>query len=283
MDIAKATSVRQRLLNLAHSTDEDYNQLLLRYVGLRFLARLANSDYVNRFLLKGATMFLVWSGSTHRPTRDIDLLGYVEADAASLAETMRSICGLEVEPDGVWFDPASVTVEQIREDTAYGGLRCSIEASMGSARLRVQIDVGFGDDVTPEPTLVELPRLLPDEVLRHLRAYTPETVIAEKFEAIVKLGLANSRMKDYYDLDILLARSTCDRGILREALRRTFSRRETKLPQNVPAGLTAAYWGDALCQRRWGAFLRKNGLASDSLEEVCQRINASIGPLLADE
>lgn len=273
---AKATSVRQRLLNLAQSRGDDYNQVLIRYVGLRFLARLSASEHADRFLLKGATMFLVWHGSMHRPTSDIDLLGFVDADEATLANVIRSVCTQEVDEDGVRFDPETVRVEKIREETAYGGLRCLIDATLGSAKLRVQLDVGFGDDVTPEPKVVEVPRLLEDEVRRELRAYTPETVVAEKFEAIVKLGLANSRMKDYLDLDLLLQSGEVNRQNLAEALRRTFKRRKTPLPQTLPIGLTEEFWNDEFAQRRWQAFVTKNGLLPVSLEEICQRVGQEI-------
>lgn len=273
---AKATSVRQRLLNLAQSRGDDYNQVLIRFVGLRFLARLAASEHASRFLLKGATMFLVWHGSMHRPTSDIDLLGFVDADETKLADVIRSVCTQEVDEDGVRFDPNTVRVEKIREETAYGGLRCLIDATLGSAKLRVQLDVGFGDDVTPEPKVVEVPRLLDDEVRRELRAYTPETVVAEKFEAIVKLGLANSRMKDYLDLDLLLQSGEVDGQSLAEALRRTFKRRKTPLPETLPIGLTEEFWKDDSAQRRWQAFVKKNGLSPLSLEEICQRIGREI-------
>jgi len=273
---AKATSVRQRLLNLAQSRGDDYNQLLIRYVGLRFLARLAASEHASKFLIKGATMFLVWHGLMHRPTSDIDLLGFVDAEEATLAKVIRSVCTQQVDEDGVRFDPNTVRVEKIRDETAYGGLRCLIDATLGSAKLRVQLDVGFGDDVTPEPKVVEVPRLLDDEVRRELRAYTPETVVAEKFEAIVKLGLANSRMKDYLDLDLLLRSGEVDGQSLAEALRRTFKRRKTPLPETLPIGLTAEFWSDDSARRRWQAFVKKNGLSPVSLEEVCQRIGKAI-------
>lgn len=272
----KSTSVRRRLLNLAQSRGEDYNQVLIRYGGLRFLARLAASDHANGFLLKGATMFLVWYGSMHRPTSDIDLLGFVEADEAVLTEVIRSVCDQEVDEDGVRFDPESVRVERIREETAYGGLRCLIQATLGSAKLRVQVDVGFGDDVTPEPQVVEVPRLLEGEIRRELRAYMPETVVAEKFEAIVKLGLANSRMKDYLDLDLLLQGGEVDQWRLSAALKRTFTRRKTPMPLTLPIGLTEDFWNDEFARRRWQAFVRRNRLSVGSLEEVCQRIGRAM-------
>ncbi|CAN1539271.1 Nucleotidyl transferase AbiEii toxin, Type IV TA system [Fimbriimonadaceae bacterium] len=272
----KAASARQRLLNLSQSNGEDYNQVLIRYVGLRFLARLAASEHASQFLLKGATMFLVWRGSMHRPTSDIDLLGFVEADEEKLAETVRAICIQEVEDDGVLFDLKSVKVEKIRSETVYGGLRCLFDATLGSAKLRVQLDVGFGDDVTPEPDVVEVPRLLDDEMRRELRAYTPETVIAEKFEAIVKLGLGNSRMKDYLDLDLLLSSGEIDRTMLANAIARTFRRRRTAIPTALPMGLTQEFWNDEMALRRWQAFLKRNRLSSCPLDEICLRIGKEV-------
>lgn len=273
MNENKATSVRQRLLALSQSQGEDYNQLLIRYVSLRFLARLAASTYADRFLLKGATLFLVWHGSMHRPTRDIDLLGFLEPDAIALAEMIRAMCAQKVDEDGVHFDPATVRIEPIREVATYRGLRCHLTATLGSAKIPVQLDVGFGDDVSPEPQIVEVPRLLKDEARRELRAYTPETVIAEKFEAIVKLGLANSRMKDYLDLDLLLNGGEVNLQRLSEALTRTFRRRRTPLPTALPPGLIEEFWNDELAQRRWQAFLRKNHLPKMTLQEVCERIS----------
>jgi hypothetical protein len=221
-------------------------------------------------------MFLVWHGSMHRPTSDIDLLGFLEPDEANLAGVIRSVCIQEVDDDGVIFDPNSVVVERIRAETALGGLRCLMHATLGSAKLRVQLDIGFGDDVSPEPELVEVPRLLADEVRRELMAYTPETVIAEKFEAIVKLGLANSRMKDYLDLDLLLGRDGFNLDCLAEALRRTFKRRNTPLPDVLPVGLTTEFWSDETALRRWQAFVRVNRLTVGSLEEVSQRLSQRI-------
>lgn len=268
----RAASVKQRLLNLAHSRGEDFNQILTRYAGLRFLARLAASVHADKFLLKGATLFLIWNGSMHRPTRDIDLLGVFEADEATLAEIIREVCDQIVDEDGVQFDPTSVRVETIREQAAYGGLRCHFVAKLGSAKLPIQLDVGFGDDVTPYPIKVEIPRLLEDEVRREMRAYPPATVIAEKFEAIVRLGLANSRMKDYLDLDHLLQQGAEDKAILTQAIKRTFKRRRTPLPSSLPIGLTEAFWNDDLAQRRWQAFSTANRLSNDSLQDVCERI-----------
>jgi Nucleotidyl transferase AbiEii toxin, Type IV TA system len=278
MEDPKATSVRQRLLNLAHEKGDDYNQVLTRYAGLRFIARLAASSYANAFLLKGATMFLVWHGSLHRPTKDIDLLGFIEPNPEVLLEIVRHICQHSIDPDGIVFDPESAAVHAIRSETSYGGLRCVIRARLGSTKLSVQIDVGFGDAVTPEPSVIDIPRLLDDEKPQTMRAYTPETVIAEKYEALVRLGLANSRMKDYFDLDILLADPSLNHEMITEAIRSTFTRRSTLIPTAPPLGLTGAFWNDAMVMSRWRAFLTKNRLADEALESVCYRIRERLLP-----
>lgn len=244
MESPTSTSVRQRLLNLARVYGEDYNQVLIRYAGLRFLARLASSDHANMFLLKGATMFLVWNGSIHRPTSDIDLLGFFEEDEQSLTEIMRSVCNVVIDSDGMLYDGKSIKVEPIREDASYGGLRCVLNAFLGTAKLRVQVDIGFGDVVTPIATRIVLPTMLKGEESLEMKAYTRETVIAEKVHAIATLGLSNSRMKDYFDLDYLLTSTIIDHSTLANALIQTFQRRRTCLPTELPLGLTDSFWKD---------------------------------------
>ena len=272
MSDPKATSVRQRLLNRAQQDGEDFNLVLARYVGLRFLHRLAQSRYSEEFLLKGATLFLVWGGDAHRPTRDMDLLGFMPPDLDGMAQVMREVCAQEVEPDGLLFDPATVATETIREENAYGGIRCTVVARLGSARQKLQIDIGHGDAISPEPESVEIPRLLDDEERREMRAYRVETVIAEKFEAMVSLGLANSRMKDFYDIDFLFRRLSISEMDLAMAIARTFARRKVKLSEGPPNALTSEFWSSELAQSRWLAFASKNKLTVDPLEAVCRRI-----------
>ncbi len=177
MNDAKAASVHQRLLNRAKLNEEGFNLLLARYVGLRFLHRIAVSNPTSDFLLKGATLFLVWGGSTHRPTRDIDLLGFAAPDLANLAGVIRDICSQSVDPDGLTFDAESVETVAIREENAYGGVRCTVLAKLGSARQKLQIDVGYGDSISPEPETVEIPHLLDDEVPHQIKAYRFEPAV----------------------------------------------------------------------------------------------------------
>lgn len=272
MRSGRADSVRQRLLNHSKLTGEDYNQVLTRYAGLRFLARLAVSDFAQQFVLKGATLFLVWADTLHRSTRDIDLLGLAPADADQLRSVVRAVCVQPVDEDGVVFDADSVRVEAIREESAYGGLRCRLRARLGSATLVVQLDVGFGDVVTPAPQVIEIPRLLSDETPRSIRAYTPETSIAEKLQIISALGLANSRMKDYFDIDFLIRTGQVSPASIGEAIAQTYRRRQTPVPTTLPDGLTARFWEDDQAQRSWLAFRVKNSLPPEPLADVCRRI-----------
>lgn len=278
MSEAKATSVRQRLLNLARQRGDDYNQILTRYVGLRFLHRLAHSDHAEQFTLKGATMFLVWHGSMHRPTRDLDLLGATSYDEQQIEHIVRDICLTDCADDGLTFLPETVQAEPIREDNHYGGIRCTLTASLGSARQKLQIDIGFGDAVTPGPSQVEIPRLLDDETPARIRAYTVETLVAEKLEAMVVLGIGNSRMKDFFDV-VTIARTTeVDGQAMVDALRATFRRRRTELPIGVPTALTEVFWNDPLAQNRWQAFRKRLANAdNDSLQDTCLQIYQLLG------
>lgn len=245
-------SVRARLLEQARKKQSDFQLLLTRYVLERLLYRLSVSEYHDRFILKGALLLSVWVGDRYRPTRDLDLLGYGETDPETLIKIFRAICGETVVEDGVTFDIERLEAELIREDAEYGGVRIRTAASVAGARIPVQVDVGAGDAITPAPIEIDYPTLL-DFPAPHLRAYPVETVIAEKLEALVVLGMANSRLKDYYDLYLISQTFTLEQRPLTEALRRTFARRGTTIPEAIPAGLTdefARVW-----QTRWQAFL----------------------------
>jgi predicted nucleotidyltransferase component of viral defense system len=193
-----AASVRQRLLALSRERIEPFDLTLVRYGSERLLYRLSQSHYVDRFLLKGAMLFRVWTEETHRPTRDIDLLGFGANDTDELAQIFREVSQTDVEPDGLVFRPETVKAESIREEAAYAGIRITMEAKLENARIPIQVDIGFGDAVTPGPEEVQYPVLL-DLPAPRLRSYPVYTVIAEKLEAMVLLGEANSRMKDFYD------------------------------------------------------------------------------------
>jgi len=253
-----AASVRARLLGLARQRGDDFQLLLTRYVNERLLYRLGRSPHGSRFVLKGAALFTLWTGQAHRATRDVDLLGFGDPSEASVRSAFAEVLALDVVDDGVRFDARSLEVGPIREDQAYGGVRLVVLAKVTAARVRLQIDVGFGDAITPEATLVDFPVLL-DFPAPRLRAYPRETVVAEKLEAMVQLGLANSRMKDFYDLVVLSRIFDFDGGTLVRAIRATFERRKTPLPAGVPPALTTAFADDPAKNGQWGAFVRKSG------------------------
>lgn len=227
-------SIRQRLLNYAKSSGQDFNQVLLRFANERLLYRLGKSEYADRFLLKGATLFLVWNESKpHRPTRDVDLLGFGPEDAGELKKVFARLCSM-AEEDGMEYDVGTIEVSAIREDQRYGGLRVELKGTLHGARVHLQIDVGYGDVVTPGAEEIELPGILKDLEEPRLKGYPVYTVIAEKLEAMVHLGMTNSRMKDFYDVDFLLGKFELEEAVLREAVQRTFARRGTALPEGEP-------------------------------------------------
>jgi predicted nucleotidyltransferase component of viral defense system len=277
-----AASVKQRLLNLSRRTGEDFQLLLTRYAVERLLFRLAKSEYANRFVLKGAILFALWTGEMHRPTRDLDLLGFGDGSQEKLAKTFRELCSAQVSEDGLIFSSSTVNVEPIRENQEYGGQRVTLVVKLGSARVRLQVDVGFGDAITPSAEEVEFPTLLGTEPPR-LRACPRETVVSEKLEAMVKLGLTNSRMKDFYDLSVLSRRFAFTGQVLRDAIAATFARRGTAIPNETPVALTDVFAQDGSKRTQWGAFRNRNALADKigNLDQVVAELAAFLGPPLA--
>jgi hypothetical protein len=233
----------------------------------RLLYRIGHSSRADRFVLKGAMLFRLWTGALHRPTQDVDLLGYGSPDPDQLASEFAALLRETDDPtDGMVFDHAAISAHEIREGQEYMGVRVHIPATLGTARLSVQVDVGFGDAATPEPKEETFPTLLQHEPPR-IRAYARETSVAEKLHAICAFGLANSRMKDYYDLLIMSRRFSFDGSTLVRALRATFERRGAPIPATLPIGLTEAFAEEALKQTQWSAFLRRSG-AADAPEEL---------------
>jgi hypothetical protein len=277
-----AASVKQRLLNRARSRKEDFNLLLTRYALERVLYRISQSPHRNAFVLKGALLFDLWTEQTHRPTRDADFLSLGDNNPERLQRIFQEICVLPVQDDGLRFDPESVRVGRIKEDEDYEGLRVTFIGYLEAARIPVQIDIGFGDVITPEPIETAFPTLL-DWPAPVLRTYPRETVIAEKFEAVVKLGMVNTRMKDFHDLRALSALFTFESQKLSEAIRRTFERRKTPLPlEALPAALTAEFFDDRIKNAQWNAFLSKNKLYIEPspLSEVAATIRRFVMPVL---
>jgi len=255
-------SVRQRLLNLRDKSGEDFNALLTQFAIERFLYRLSNSSLADRVVLKGAMLFRVWSGSLHRPTKDVDLLGFGEATTAAVAALIRQIITTAVEDDGILFDADSVKAEEIRENQEYGGIRAVFTATLDKAVIPLQVDVGFGDAITPAAEYRIYPALIGMTAPR-LRMYPVETVVAEKLEAAVKLGMINSRMKDFYDLLVIFRQHPYDSRLLTRAVAETFARRGTPLPRTVPPGLSDEFGNDPAANRLWREFLARMQLANE--------------------
>ena len=253
-----AASVRAKLLNLARENRVDFQLLLTRYVNERFLYRLATSEHADRFILKGATLFSIWTEDTHRPTRDIDLLGFGDPNEERLLAIFAEILA-DANDDGVSFDPASLQAAPIRDDLEYGGVRLKFRAVVASAQVQVQVDVGFGDAIFPPAALAEVPSIL-DFPPPRLRVYPRETVLAEKLEAMVRLGLTNSRMKDFYDIIFLARMFEVDGPTLVQAIRATFERRETAIPTGSFTAVSPEFANDVKKRQQWQAFLRKSGI-----------------------
>ena len=251
-----AASVRQRLLNASRATGEPFDLLLTRYGVERLLFRLGCSRWSREFVLKGAMLFATWHEIPMRPTRDLDLLGFGSPDVERLADIFRSICTEPVIDDGITFDPASVNAAPIRETNAYHGVRIRLGASLAGAKIPLQVDVGFGDAVVPEPEEIAFPTLL-EFPAPTVRAYSIYTVISEKLQALTVLGMANSRMKDFYDLWTFATRAEIRGSILAAAIQATFERRKTPIPTEVPMGLTTEFAEDEEKVRQWKAFTRK--------------------------
>ncbi|MCW8198928.1 nucleotidyl transferase AbiEii/AbiGii toxin family protein [Verminephrobacter aporrectodeae subsp. tuberculatae] len=274
-----AASVRARLLNVAKTQGVDFNQVLVRFALERILYRLTQSQHADRFLLKGALLFTLWYDMPHRATRDADLLGFGASDLASVAETFRNIAAVAVD-DGIAFDPASVTVEEIRKEAGYGGVRVIIAGELARARCKTQIDVCFGDAVTPAPVDSVYPVLLDDLPAPRLWAYPTYTVIAEKLHAIALLGMTNSRLKDYFDLSVLLERETLETDLLTQAIKATFERRGVAVPDALPIGLSDEFAQDSSRQALWLAFLKKNKLPPKPLPATVDQLRSDLAPAL---
>ncbi|HUK01558.1 MAG TPA: nucleotidyl transferase AbiEii/AbiGii toxin family protein [Steroidobacteraceae bacterium] len=260
----------------------DPNLVLVRYATERFLYRLSRSEHADRFVLKGALLMLVWLGETLRPTRDADLLGFGELSEQSLPGILTDVCHVDAEPDGMEYLPSRIRVAPIRQEDAYGGLRTTIEARLANARLQVQVDVGIGDAVVPEPEWLDYPALLEFPRAR-LRAYRAETVISEKLHAMVVLGEANSRMRDFFDVYVLANHNDFEAEALMRAVRATFERRRTPLPAATPVALVPAFARLSTKEIQWQGFLRKNGVRSapTNFGEVIARIAVFLEPIIA--
>ena len=273
-----AASVRARLLNHARAQRLEFQSVLTRFGVERLLYRLSISPYADRFVLKGAQLLLVHAAEPHRPTKDLDLLGLGSDDVQEVAQVFREICEVPVASDGLAFDTGGVTAEVIRETARYGGVCVRLTATLERARIPLQVDVGFGDVVTPATERIAFPVLLGGPAPT-LQGYPLATVIAEKLETMTQLGLATSRMKDLYDLWHVLRTFEIEADDVRAAIARTFHRRDTAV-EPTPVALTAAFWTDPSKRAQWSAFLNRNDLRAPDLEAVVRDVAARLAPML---
>lgn len=259
-------SVRARLLTIAREKGQAFDLLLTRYATERLLYRLSTTPHRDRFVLKGAMLITTWFDDPHRPTRDVDLLGYGDPSPEPMLAVFKEICAVK-ENDGILFDVEALRIDLIREQLEYGGLRLRTTARLAGARITVVIDIGFGDAIEPGVEEINLPVML-DLPAPRLRAYPRETVVAEKFQAMVLFGLANTRMKDYYDIWILSRSYVFDAERLSRAIAARFERRGTAIPEELPDALTTAFSTDVTKQRQWEAFARDLSAVVPSLEAI---------------
>ncbi|WP_087002845.1 nucleotidyl transferase AbiEii/AbiGii toxin family protein [Rhizobium sullae] len=269
-------SVRSRLLQLAKASGQSFDLVLTRFALERLLFRLSQSPHADRFVLKGAMLMMSWFDNPHRGTRDLDLLGFGDPSPDSMLETFREILAQEAD-DGVTFDADTLHVDRIREALDYGGLRLRVIASISGARINLTIDIGFGDALEPGVEVLDYPSML-DFPMPRLRAYARETVIAEKFQAMVMLGRVNSRMKDFYDIWILSRSFDFSDDRLARAIAATFDRRETPIPIDLPDALTDAFAKDQQKQRQWRAFIEGVAHNPGDLIDVIAQIATFLMP-----
>jgi len=275
-------SAYSKLLDISKTRKEDFSYILNRYATERFLYRLSISEYSQNFLLKGASLFLVWKKNNFRVTRDTDLLGIGEYNLERLIDIFKEICLIKtVQDDGIVFLSETVSGLPIRAEMEYGGFRINLDCRLHSAKISLQIDIGFGDIVIPYPEKVNYPALLNFEA-PILNAYTRYTVVAEKLEAIVRLGMANSRMKDFYDLWILKNSFEFSPEILQKAIAETFKRRKSEIPEDIPVALTTKFSDDPQKTAQWKAFVRRTKAETGNLSfsQIVSGISEFIMPVI---
>lgn len=280
--MSSAQSIRDRLLNVAKERNEEFNLTLIRYALERFLYRLSLTSHREEMILKGAMLFQIWNDTPHRATRDLDLLASGEVNPEKIEAKIREICEIEVDEDGLVFHLDELTVQEIREESRYGGIRASFVATLTTARIPIQIDFGVGDAVTPSPVETEYPTLL-EMKAPVVFIYPKETVVAEKLSAIVEHDIGNSRMKDYFDLWFIATTYNLDPDQLKTAVQRTFDRRGQFFPTKLPVGLSDEFAQSPAKQAQWKAFQARATGTTLSLEEVVETVRKYAEPLLIDQ
>lgn len=277
-----SASVRQRLLTHAKEHGSNYDRVLARYAIERLLFRLSQTEARDDYFLKGAMLFATWPAHAFRPTGDLDLLGHGNADPAAIIELFTHICQVEVPEDGIIFDTTTLRHETIREDETYQGISLSLSGRLGTAIVPVQVDIGFGDSVYPAPQWATFPVLLPELPPAKLLMYPPETVVAEKFEALVRFGERNSRLKDFYDIWVATRTFPFDLATLVEAIGGTLRRRETLAPTSLPVALTPRFAEMPDTQGLWSGFLRRTPptLPPPPLADLLAELRRFFAPVL---
>lgn len=278
-----AASVRARLLEHAKQHGDDYQRVLTRYAIERLLFRLSQSEAAERYVLKGAMLFVTWPEHVFRPTGDLDLLGRGDPDPIATAAVFTRICQIEARDDGIVFDPATLTVEPVREAEKYQGVQLRLRGELAKAIIPVQVDIGFGDYVYPLPKHQTFPTLLPNLPAAHILMYPPEAVVAEKFEAIIRLGQANGRLKDFHDIWVKTRIFAFGMPSLTESVGGTLRRRETLIPTEMPVSLTELFAKAAEERGLWSGFLRRNPptLQPPPFADLLDELRRFFGPLIS--
>ena len=271
-------SVRARLLRRSRETGEDFQFLLQRYAAERFLHRLGESPHRERYVLKGAMLLALWGGAFYRPTRDLDFTGYGSSRADDVRSAIRDICAIPVPDDGIAFDGGEISIDPIREHGEYDSLRARFDVRLAGARIRMQIDIGFGNAIEPPPVDTDYSVLL-DAPRPRIRVYPPEAVVAEKLHAMVTLGERNSRYKDFYDVYALSQHLSFDGECLTRAVNATFERRGTAISRTLPVALTPRFYADADRAERWRNYVNRNHLPGAALDfgAVGERLISFLG------
>lgn len=277
-----AVSIRRRLLNLAKSRGEDYQRLLTRYAIERLLFRLSRTEGAGGYILKGAMLFTTWSQNVARPTGDLDLLGQGNSDPATIIAMFTRACQVDVSEDGIIFDSATLDVEPVREAQSYRGVRVKLKAGLAGAVISVQVDIGFGDYVYPQPTRRYFPGLLENVPPASILMYPPEAVVAEKFEAMIRFGTSNGRLKDFHDMWVATRTFSFDLPTLAAAIRGTLQRRRTPIPVGTPEGLTPQFAAIAEERGLWRGFLRRTPppLVPPPLTELLEELRRFFEPVI---
>ena len=272
-------SIQQRLLNMSRDQNEDFQLILIRFGLERFLYRLSTSKYSEQFVLKGAFLFKLWTNFRFRPTKDIDLLGLGDSSPEHLKAIFKEICVNKVEPDGIVFDESSIRVTEIREEQEYGGSRVKLMGLLGKAKIPLQVDIAYGNAITPKTEEHDFPSMLGMPSPR-IRTYPKETVVAEKLQSMVRLGMQNSRMKDFFDLFWMAMLFSYEGPVLAKAIQSTFKRRKTNIPSTPPLVFSDEFATDSVKRSQWKAFLNKNSIPSmsDNFEDIIKNLRDFLAP-----